>query len=150
MILDMFCEEDTKIVVSYLPVWEFFFSMHVLSNPEHHVSRKKWVQSKEQFFPELVKEIRTMIKELAQKEKKGVLLTTHYISEAEELCDYIYVLDKGQMIAQGTKEELKDLFASEPKMVLQESGLEEILMKIIYRSRGEDSEESIFGNKSRN
>ena len=35
------------------------------------------------------------------------------------------------MIAQGTKEELKDLFASEPKMVLQEPGLEEILMKII-------------------
>ena len=54
------------------------------------------------------------------------------------------------MIAQGTKEELKDLFASKPKMVLQEPGLEEILMKIIYRSRGEDSEENIFGNKSRN
>ena len=98
----------------------------------------------------IAKEIRTMIKELAQEGKKGVLLTTHYISEAEELCDYIYVLDKGRMIAQGTKEELKDLFASEPKMVLQEPGLEEILMKIIYRSRGEDSEENIFGNKSRN
>ena len=98
----------------------------------------------------IAKEIRTMIKELAQEGKKGVLLTTHYISEAEELCDYIYVLDKGRMIAQVTKEELKDLFASEPKMVLQEPGLEEILMKIIYRSRGEDSEENIFGNKSRN
>lgn len=98
----------------------------------------------------IAKEIRTMIKELAQEGEKGVLLTTHYISEAEELCDYIYVLDKGRMIAQGTKEELKDLFASEPKMVLQEPGLEEILMKIIYRSRGEDSEENIFGNKSRN
>lgn len=96
----------------------------------------------------IAKEIRTMIKELASKEKKGVLLTTHYISEAEELCDYIYVLDKGKMIAQGTKEELKELFASEPKLVLQEPGLEEVLMKIIYRSRGEDSEEHTFGNKS--
>ena len=38
----------------------------------------------------IAKEIRTMIKELAQEGKKGVLLTTHYISEAEELCDYIY------------------------------------------------------------
>lgn len=65
----------------------------------------------------IAKEIRTMIKELAQERKKGVLLTTHYISEAEELCDYIYVLDKGRMIAQGTKEELKDLFASNQKMV---------------------------------
>ena len=41
--------------------------------------------------------------ELAKERGKGVLLTTHYISEAEELCDYIYVLDKGEVIAQGTK-----------------------------------------------
>lgn len=94
----------------------------------------------------IAKEIRKMVMDLAKKEKKGVLLTTHYISEAEELCDYIYVLDKGAIIAQGTKTELKDLFASEPKMVLQEPGLEEILMKIIYRSRGENNEEESFGN----
>ena len=25
MVLDMFYEENTKVVVSYLPVWEFFF-----------------------------------------------------------------------------------------------------------------------------
>lgn len=67
-------------------------------------------------------------------------MTTHYISEAEELCDYIYVLDKGKIIAQGTKGELKDLFACEPKVVLQEPGLEEILMKIIRDSRGEQNE----------
>ena len=60
MILDMFFEDDTKVVVSYLPVWEFFFSMHVLSNPEHHVSRQKWVQAKEQSFPDLVGEIREL------------------------------------------------------------------------------------------
>ena len=41
MILDMFSEEDIKVVVSYLPVWEFFFSMHVLSNPEHMSSKTK-------------------------------------------------------------------------------------------------------------
>ena len=94
----------------------------------------------------IAKEIRKMVMDLAKKENKGVLLTTHYISEAEELCDYIYVLDKGSIIAQGTKTELKDLFVSEPKMVLQEPGLEEILMKIIYRSRGEKNEKESFGN----
>lgn len=84
----------------------------------------------------IAKEIRRVISELAKNKNKGVLLTTHYISEAEELCDYIYVLDKGEIIAQGTKEELKELFAYKPKLVLQEPGLEEILMKIIYDSRG--------------
>ena len=43
-------------------------------------------------------------------------MTTHYISEAEELCDYIYVLDKGEVIAQGTKEELKELFMYQPEL----------------------------------
>ena len=60
MVLDMFYEENTKVVVSYLPVWEFFFSMHVLANPEHHVSRKKWVYAKEVAFPDVINEIREL------------------------------------------------------------------------------------------
>ena len=94
----------------------------------------------------IAKEIRRVIHELAKKEGKGILLTTHYISEAEELCDYIYILDKGKMIAQGTKEELKELFRCEPKVVLQEPGLEEILMKIISDSRGGGDEKKSVRN----
>lgn len=60
MILDMFYEENTKVVVSYLPVWEFFFSLHVLAKPEHHVTRKKWVRAKEETVPDIVKEIREL------------------------------------------------------------------------------------------
>lgn len=83
------------------------------------------------------KEIRELIHSLAKERGKGILLTTHYISEAEELCDYIYVLDQGQIIARGTKEELKEIFKVKPRMVVQEMSLEEVLMKIIKRSRGE-------------
>ena len=82
-------------------------------------------------------EIRELIHSLAKERGKGILLTTHYISEAEELCDYIYVLDQGQIIARGTKEEMKEIFKVKPWMVVQEMSLEEVLMKIIKRSRGE-------------
>ena len=85
----------------------------------------------------IAKEIRELIHSLAKERGKGILLTTHYISEAEELCDYIYVLDQGQIIARGTKEELKEIFKVKPRMVVQEMSLEEVLMKIIQRSRGE-------------
>lgn len=41
--------------------------------------------------------------------KQGVtiLLTTQYLEEADALCDYIYVVDHGKMIAEGTAESLK-------------------------------------------
>lgn len=97
----------------------------------------------------IAKEIRNLISDLARKEGRGVLLTTHYISEAEELCDYIYVLDKGEIIAEGTKEQLKGLFAYEPKIVtsVQEPSLEEALMEIINQARGGAHEEDSTGNE---
>ena len=67
----------------------------------------------------IAKEIRRLVQELAREKKKGILLTTHYIREAEELCDYIYVLDKGKIIAQGTREELKELFMYKPQLLIQ-------------------------------
>jgi ABC-2 type transport system ATP-binding protein len=36
-----------------------------------------------------------------------VLLTTHYIEEADALCDQIAIIDKGRIIAEGTPSELK-------------------------------------------
>lgn len=36
-----------------------------------------------------------------------ILLTTQYLDEADALCDYIYVIDRGTMIAEGTSEQLK-------------------------------------------
>ena len=83
----------------------------------------------------IAKEIRNLVSDLAHKEGRGILLTTHYISEAEELCDYIYILDKGRIIAEGTKEQLKGLLAYEPKVItsVQEPSLEEALIEIINR-----------------
>lgn len=83
----------------------------------------------------IAKEIRNLVSDLAHKEGRGILLTTNYISEAEELCDYIYILDKGRIIAEGTKEQLKGLLAYEPKVVtsVQEPSLEEALIEIINR-----------------
>ena len=83
----------------------------------------------------IAKEIRNLVSDLAHKEGRGILLTTHYISEAEELCDYIYILDKGRIIAEGTTEQLKGLLAYEPKVVtsVQEPSLEETLIEIINR-----------------
>lgn len=39
---------------------------------------------------------------------KSVLYSTHYMEEAEFLCDRIIMIDKGQVIATGTPQELKE------------------------------------------
>lgn len=38
---------------------------------------------------------------------KTILLTTHYIEEAEKLCDRVAIIDEGQIVTEGSPEELK-------------------------------------------
>jgi len=56
--------------------------------------------------PQVRREIYDIIEEL-KREKKTVLLTTHYIEEAERLCDRVAIVDHGRVIALGTPRELK-------------------------------------------
>ncbi|MBZ5703036.1 MAG: ABC transporter ATP-binding protein [Acidobacteriia bacterium] len=56
--------------------------------------------------PQVRREIYDVIEEL-RREKKTIVLTTHYIEEAERLCDRVAIVDHGKVIAQGTPRELK-------------------------------------------
>jgi len=57
--------------------------------------------------PQVRREIYDVIEEL-KKEKKTILITTHYIEEAERLCDRVAIVDHGKVIAIGTPRELKE------------------------------------------
>jgi ABC-2 type transport system ATP-binding protein len=52
------------------------------------------------------REIYDIIEEL-KRDKKTIVLTTHYIEEAERLCDRVAIVDHGKVIAEGTPRELK-------------------------------------------
>ncbi|GAC1667363.1 MAG: ABC transporter ATP-binding protein [Candidatus Acidiferrum sp.] len=56
--------------------------------------------------PQVRREIYDIIEEL-RREKKTIVMTTHYIEEAERLCDRVAIVDHGQVIALGTPRELK-------------------------------------------
>lgn len=45
----------------------------------------------------------------AQKGKMTIVLTSHYLEEIEALCDRVAILYKGNMLAEGTIEELKHI-----------------------------------------
>ena len=49
----------------------------------------------------------THVRGLRDERGSTVFLTTHYLDEADALCDRILVIDHGQIVAQGSPEELK-------------------------------------------
>lgn len=53
------------------------------------------------------------IKRLNQEENTAIIYTSHYMEEVEFLCDRLYIMDRGKIIATGTKEEIKAILASE-------------------------------------
>jgi ABC-2 type transport system ATP-binding protein len=56
--------------------------------------------------PQAARDTRTMIKQLVEKEKT-ILLTTHYMFEADELCHRIGVISNGEIVALDTPSGLK-------------------------------------------
>ncbi|MFG3496737.1 ABC transporter ATP-binding protein [Streptomyces sp. NPDC047886] len=52
----------------------------------------------------------------------AILYTTHYMEEAERLCDRIGIIDHGRLIAEGTRRELVALVAERDRVRLTASG----------------------------
>jgi ABC-2 type transport system ATP-binding protein len=57
------------------------------------------------------------------KGKKTVVLTTHYLEEADALADRIAIIDEGKIIALGTPRELKDSISDMQVMVVKAKSL---------------------------
>lgn len=53
------------------------------------------------------------------KEGATVIYTSHYMEEVEQICSRICILDKGKIIAQGTKEELKGMIRIGEKITVE-------------------------------
>jgi ABC-2 type transport system ATP-binding protein len=57
--------------------------------------------------------VKGMVKRLAHEQGKTVVLTTHQLDLAEELCDRVAIINKGRIIANEPVETLLDLFSEE-------------------------------------
>jgi ABC-2 type transport system ATP-binding protein len=57
--------------------------------------------------PQARLEIHELVQDL-RREQRTILLTTHYIEEAEKLCDRVAIVDEGRIIAIGTPREIQE------------------------------------------
>ncbi len=71
-----------------------------------------------------------------QNPRRTVLLTTHYMFEADELCDRVAIIDRGHIVAQGTTNNLK--------RDLQVPTLEEAFVRLVGDATGGIQNEEIL------
>jgi ABC-2 type transport system ATP-binding protein len=81
------------------------------------------------------RELRTTIGSLVEA-GKTVLLTTHYMFEADQLCDRIAVIAKGRIVAEGTPRELKAGVADGSVIEVEVFGVPEGSMDAVRGVRG--------------
>jgi ABC-2 type transport system ATP-binding protein len=78
--------------------------------------------------PQVRLEIHALIEEM-KNENRTILMTTHYIEEAERLCDRVAIVDAGKIIAIGTPRELKERSAGKSTIeIVCEQALDSVPM----------------------
>lgn len=68
------------------------------------------------------------VKRLNQ-EGSTIIYTTHYLEEAEMLCNRIIIMDKGKSLVSGSVEELKSMIGTREKIIVGFEDLEEDIME---------------------
>ena len=81
------------------------------------------------------RELRALIASLSEQ-GKTVLLTTHYMFEADSLCDRIAVIAEGEIVAQGTPQQLKARVEQSGVVEVEVFGIDEASVRRIEALAG--------------
>ena len=72
--------------------------------------------------PRQVLEVRDLVREL--RENHTVLFSTHILSEAEQVCDRVLIIDRGAIIAEGPPESLRDQLQTTGRIYVRVDGVD--------------------------
>lgn len=93
--------------------------------------------------PRSKREVQSFVAEARRDRGVTILLTTHDMSEAEQLCDRVGFLSTGRLVAEGTPLELRKMVAA--GRPLEEVGMEDVFIELTGRSIEEDEGEEEAG-----
>lgn len=66
-----------------------------------------------------------------KREGRSILLTTHYLEEAQILADKVAIMNKGKIIAAGSPAELIEKYGSGRRQVMVSDTLEDVFVKLV-------------------
>lgn len=75
-------------------------------------------------------------RELCCRQRKTVLLTTHNMDEAEQICDRIAVMHKGKIVAMGDADHIKGLVKSSESVACEVEGITPQILSSIEKMEG--------------
>jgi ABC-2 type transport system ATP-binding protein len=84
--------------------------------------------------PAQVVEVRGIIREIGKE--RTVLLSTHILSEAQQMCDRVLIINKGRIVAEDTPENLQARLVGAERSILRIKGDAEELMPMISKING--------------
>lgn len=83
--------------------------------------------------PTARREIWDILLKLKETEGTSMILTTHYMEEAEVLCDHIVIMDHGKVLCKGSLEELLTSPESLPRGERKLNNLDELFIQLTGR-----------------
>jgi ABC-2 type transport system ATP-binding protein len=86
--------------------------------------------------PVSAQSVRAFLKEKVVVEKKTIVLATHNLTEAEQLCDRLAIMDHGRVIALGTVKELRAIFQTYEECRLRVGNFPEAALPQLERIEG--------------
>ena len=84
--------------------------------------------------PAQVVEFRNIVRDVGKE--RTVLLSTHILSEAQQLCDRVLIINKGRIVAEDTPENLQARLVGAEHVVLRIKGEADDLLPIIAKIEG--------------
>ena len=84
--------------------------------------------------PGQVVEVRNLIREIGKE--RTVLLSTHILSEAQNMCDRVLIINKGKIVTEDTPENLQARLVGAERVILRVRGDSDGLSKVVGKVKG--------------
>jgi ABC-2 type transport system ATP-binding protein len=84
--------------------------------------------------PAQIIEVRNLIRKIG--EERTVLLSTHILSEAQQVCNRVLIINKGHIVAEDTPKHLQERITGAQRVILRVQGDEDGLSTLIHKVPG--------------